>query len=73
MLKDAAAAQAVGWPPELHIAKTLARSAAETFLESKRTACLLTRLKIQYTGPEAEVWPVPQFWLQRLALARLLP
>ena len=55
MLKDAAAAQAVGWPPELHIAKTLARSAAESFLESKRSACLLTRLKIQFASAEAQV------------------
>ncbi|PRW56284.1 arsenate reductase [Chlorella sorokiniana] len=57
MLKDAAAAQAIGWPPELHIAKTLARAAAESFLDSKRSDCLLTRLKIQFTTAEAETIP----------------
>lgn len=55
LLQDASALQAISWPPELHIAKTLARASAQTFLQSKRSTCLVTRLKIQYSSPEAEV------------------
>lgn len=53
MAQDAPTLRALAWPPELHIAKTLARSTAQNFLASK--SCWQTRLKIQCASPEAQV------------------
>lgn len=50
---DAAALRALSWPPELRLAKTLARASANSFLQGKPRTWQ-SQLSIHYATPEAQ-------------------
>jgi hypothetical protein len=51
---DASALLSLGWPPELHIAKTLSLASATSFL-NLRPGCRHAQLKITYASVDAQV------------------